>query len=188
MCQLFLNDLLFWNLVIHCEIRHAWQQLDRTVQLEHSLLTKASCQAALISPPLPDSLKEKGVYAQLKEQTGSWLLNDTKNTTNPGIWHTESAGERWRRGQIKSRHVGSGLWLSSPLRQPPLLFLLSFNKIWACLASVFIIIPQIWRWETSITRRLFSCKAFRWTNTWIAAIYRSLTKKLGSGNIKKISE
>lgn len=91
---------------------------------DHTGLTQSEqsfCQATLISPPLPDSPEEKGVCAQLKEQTDGWLSNDTKNTTNPGFWHTESDGERW--GQIKAGHMGSGFWLSSPPHQPPLLFL-----------------------------------------------------------------
>lgn len=68
----------------------------RTGQSDQSaVFTKASCQVALIRLPLPDSCKEKGVCAQSKEQTVGWLLNNTKNTSNPGFWHTESSGEHW---------------------------------------------------------------------------------------------
>lgn len=113
---------------------------------DHTGMTQplSFCQAALISPPLLDSPEEKGVCAQLKEQTDGWLSNDTKNTTNPGFWHTESDGELW--GQIKAGHMGSGFWLSSPPHQPPLLFfffklLLSLNKTWAhVFVFVFLLI------------------------------------------------
>lgn len=43
--------------------------------------------------PHPKGSESMGTCAQLKEQTESWLSDDTKNTTNPGFWHTGSDGE-----------------------------------------------------------------------------------------------
>lgn len=124
-----------------------------------SSLRSHSLSGCSYQPTSPRSTQRKrgSVCAQLKEQTDGWLSNDTKNTTNPAFWHTESDGEHW--GQIKTGHVGNGFWLSSPpcQRLPLFLCILSFSKIWAVVFFVFFFYEylQIWRWETTITRSLF---------------------------------
>lgn len=79
-----------------------------------------------------------GVCAQLKEQTVGWFSNNTKNTTNPGFWHTESDGEHWGGGQIKAGHVGNGLWLSSPPHQSAPVFIIIQQDLSLSKACVFI--------------------------------------------------